>query len=148
MDSESITAADVQASDEGVSSDPKIEFMGEVFELPDRVSFWAFVIFGKASKMGLSTEDDAGLAAMFDMVHGCLKPEDGDRFDQIALERRADPDEIFEFIKEIMQRVSSRPTGQPSASSSRERNGSTKLRGSKRQPAGTEALVKVGDALR
>ena len=147
MADKELTAADIQAAEESVSAEDKLEFFGEVFELPERVSFWSFVIFGKAAKSGLSTDDDAGLSAMFDMVHGCLLPEDGERFDLLAVEKRAGPEEIFEFIQEIMQRVSSRPTGQQSGSSSRVAKSSTKLRGGRRQ-AGTEDLIAVGDALR
>jgi hypothetical protein len=141
-----VDASDAMA-EEGVSSDDKIEFLGEVFQLPEKVAFWAFVIFGKAAKSGLSTDDDAGLAAMYDMVHGSLREEDGERFDKLALEKRPDAEEIFDFIKEIMERVSSRPTGPPSGSSSRGRKTSMKSKAPLR-PDGAEDLIPVGEALR
>jgi hypothetical protein len=142
------TAHDVQAIAEDVSADDVVTFMGESFKLPDRIAYMAFLIFAKASKMGLDTDDEMGMAAMYDMIHGCLNPEDEKRFDNLALDKRASGEEIFDFVAQVMERVSARPTRSPGDSSQQAPSTSRKSKAASRSPAGAEDLARVGDLLR
>jgi hypothetical protein len=142
------TAHDVQALAEDVPASDVVEFMGETFRLPERVGYMAFLIFAKASKTGLDTGDDAGMAAMYDMIHGCLDPADEQRFDNLALEKRASGEEIFDFVAQVMERVSARPTRSPGDSSQQAPSTSRKSRAASHSPDGTEGLTPVGDLLR
>jgi len=143
-----ITAVDAQAAGEGLNASDKVEFMGEAFTLPDRVSFWSFIVFAKAAKLGIDSGDADGMAAMYDMVHGCLSEDDGERFDRAAIEKRASDEEIFAFVQELMERVSARPTVPRSGSSQQARITSKKSKGKSRSPAGVEDLTTVGELAR
>jgi hypothetical protein len=141
------TAHDAQAVAEQVSSDNVVEFMGEKFELPERIAYMAFLIFAKAAKMGLTSDDDAGMSAMYDMIHGCLSPADEERFDNLAMAKRATAEEIFEFVTQVMERVTARPTKQRGDSSRPAPSTSAKSKAASRLPDGTGDLQPIGDLL-
>jgi hypothetical protein len=144
----SVDAADAQAAIEGVDAPATVSFMGEDFTLPDRVSFWAFIVFAKAAKLGLDSGDAEGMAAMFDMVHGCLSQTDGERFDRLAIEKRATDEEIMSFVQELMEAVAARPTGPRSDSSQPPRNTSKKLKDKRRSPEAASELKPVTELAR
>jgi hypothetical protein len=137
---------EVQRESEGLPADDgKIEFMGELFTLPAHISFMPMLLFAKAAKSGLNTGDMDGLAALYDMIHGCLEPDDGERFDRVALEKRASDAELMDMVTRIMEAVNARPTGPPSGSMSPGRNVSQKSR----EPSSSQAELRpVQDFLR
>jgi hypothetical protein len=138
---------EVQRDSEGLPPDDgKIEFCGELFSLPERISFMPMLMFAKAAKSGLSTGDMDGLAALYDMIHGCLEPGDGERFDRVALENRASDTQLMDVVTRIMEAVNARPTEPQSGSTSQERNASQKSKG--RLPSGADTLQPIEDFLR
>ena len=141
---------DIQSAGEGIVTDNKIEFMGEVFSVPDKISFMPMLLFAKAAKSGVDSADMDGLAAMYDMIHGCLEAEDGERFDQVALDNRASDQDLLDTVSQVMEIVSARPTEPPSGYSSPARNSSKKSKGrsSSRVPPGAENLTTVENLVR
>lgn len=137
------TVKDVQATVEGVATPGTIPFMGVDFTLPDKIAYMAFLIFAKIAKSGLTDEDMEGMSAMYDMIHGCLAPADSDRFDQVAVDKRASAEEIFEFVAAVMEAATARPTGPHTGSSQSERKTSKKSKAHLRSPEGE--FIKVGD---
>lgn len=139
--------SEVQRVAEGLPPDDgKIEFMGELFTLPEHISFMPMLLFAKAAKSGLNTGDMDGLAALYDMIHGCLEPEDSERFDRVALEKRASDAELMDVVTRIMEAINARPTGPPSGSTSPGRNVSQKSRAP--LPSQAAELRPVEDFLR
>ena len=139
----SATVKDVQAAVEDVATPGTIPFMGEDFTLPDKIAYMAFLIFAKIAKSGVSDEDMEGMAAMYDMIHGCLAPVDADRFDQVAVDKRASAEEIFEFVAAVMEAATARPTGPRTGSLQSGRKTSKKSKAHLRSPEGE--FVNVGD---
>ena len=136
------TVKDVQNAVEGVASPGTIGFMGELFELPDKIAYMAFLIFAKIAKTGVNDEDMEGMSAMYDMIHGCLAPADSERFDQVAVDKRASAEEIFEFVAAVMEAAVARPTEPHTGSSQSARKTSKKSKAHSRLP---EDLIPVGD---
>lgn len=138
---------EVQRVSEGMPpEDGKIEFMGELFTLPAHISFMPMLLFAKAAKSGLNTGDMDGLAALYDMIHGCLEPEDSERFDRVALDKRASDAELMDVVTRIMEAINARPTGPPSGSTSQESRISQKSRAP--LPLEAASLRPVDDFLR
>lgn len=141
------TVKDVQAVVEGIATDGfttkpgMIPFMGESFTLPDKIAYMAFLIFAKIAKTGVTDEDMEGMSAMYDMIHGCLAPVDSERFDQVAVDKRASAEEIFEFVAAVMEGAVARPTEPHTGSSQSARKTSKKSKAQSRLP---EDLIPVG----
>jgi hypothetical protein len=127
MDIPDVVLAEVQRDSEGLPpEDGKIEFLGELFILPEQISFMPMLLFAKAAKSGLDTADMDGMSALYDMIHGCLDPADDARFDRLALAKRASDKQLMNFVTRIMEAVNARPTDPRSDSTSPERNISRK----------------------
>lgn len=132
------TTQDVQAAAEGVvldGDDGKLEFMGERFGLADGVALMPLLAFANASKNGLDSDDMEGMAALYALIrdvidqtreqktdeHGALMFEtDGEtpqwagpsewmRFERHAIMKRADGDDLMEFVGRAMSVMSARP---------------------------------------
>jgi hypothetical protein len=94
-----------------------LDFLGESFEIVDRVGVMPMLRFAKAAKSGLQAESMDGLAAIYDVVEQCLEPTDWQRFETFCDQKRVDTEQLLEFVAKVMERVSERPTQRQSNSS-------------------------------
>jgi hypothetical protein len=128
---------DVQAAAEGVvlEDDGKLEFLGERFRLADGVALMPLLAFANASREGLDSDDMEGMAALYALIRDVVDqtreqktgPEgeplfeaDGEtpqwagpsewmRFERHAIHKRADGDDLMEFVGRAMAVMSARP---------------------------------------
>ena len=133
-------AAEVEVA-EGtvVTSARTVEFMGERFRIAEKIGLMPLLKF--SAHADLSTSDPGALAAMYSMLKDCIDggkpgcgkcpacksgdnrdcaefdPGDWRRFEQHAIDTKADADELLDVITRVIELISGRPTGQPSASS-------------------------------
>lgn len=122
-----------------VTSDRTVEFMGDRFRVAEKVGLMPLLKFSAHADM--STSDPAALAAMYSMLKdciyegtpacgecirckngdetGCAQFDRGDwkRFEQHAIDTKADADELLDVITKVIELISARPTEQPSGSS-------------------------------
>ena len=94
-----------------------VEFMGEDFAIADRIGIMPIMLFAKASQAGTTTEEMAGLVAMYDLLEQYISEAHWPRFCQVASKARASSDEVFAVVGEVLAAQSGRPTSRPSGSS-------------------------------
>lgn len=161
----------VQAAVEGVEPDGTIEFMGQRFKLAEKIGLMPLLKFAHASKKGIDSGDMEGLAVMYEMIRDCIDTEpsvryerdaktgaevpvygesEWDRFERVAVDQKADDQDLFGVVTKAIEAISSRPTSRRSESST----GSSATSGTSREsstsqamPDGSADLVPVGSLL-
>lgn len=122
-----------------VTSARTVEFMGERFRIAGKIGLMPLLKFSAHADM--STSDPGALAAMYSMLKDCIEcgkpgcgkcpaceagderdcaesdPGDWKRFEQHAIDTKADADELLDVITRVIELISGRPTEQPSTSS-------------------------------
>jgi len=167
IDGDVPSVADVQAATEGIVLDDKVDFKGQWFRLAGKIPAITQLKFAHAAARGIADDDMEGLSAMYMFIRACLHrssggpkpgeeghdpatwdPGDFKRFEDLADETCADPDELLDFVTSCMEKIDARPTRPPSGSSSpasttsgRSRDGSS----SRRVPPGAEDLVPIDE---
>lgn len=96
---------------------PKVPFLGEEFELAEKIGMMPVLRFAKLAKNGLDSEELEGLVAIYDLLEQCFAPQEWQRFQDHAVKVRADGEQLMEVAAKAMGEVSNRPTEQPSDSS-------------------------------
>lgn len=95
-----------------------IEFLGESFEVAEKVGLMPLMRFAAAAKRGAETESMDGLVAMYELIEQCVAPQDWERFQQHCIAQHADEDDLLEkFVPKAIEVISGRPTERPSDSS-------------------------------
>jgi hypothetical protein len=157
-----------------------VSFMGDDYRISERVGLMPLLKFANAADRGLNAEDMAGMAAMYAMIRDCIyKGEppcgsceactaaqpgtppsavgceqfvegDWDRFERAAIDKQAGPDELFDVVNEVIERVTANPTSARSDSSPAARSASTRSREPSSSPAHPQAagLVPVSELVR
>jgi len=122
-----------------VTSDRTIEFMGARFRIADKIGLMPLLKFSAASDM--NTADPRALAAMYAMLRDCIHqgspacrecaackagdeasckdsdPGDWKRFEDHAIDTKAEADDLLDVITKTMELIAGRPTEPPSTSS-------------------------------
>lgn len=157
-----ITTQDVQTLSEGVVDDPdRIEFLGERFRLAEAIGLMPLMAFAATSKQGANADDMAGLAAMYQLIRDTVDqtrpptidpatgeqkidaagepewdgPSEWMRFEQHAIDAKADGEDLMDFIGRAMSVVAARPRKPRSGSSPGSRPTPEKLRDDSSSPA-------------
>lgn len=88
---------------------------GETFrvEAPGSLPFLEFSV---AAASGVDSEDPAGAAALYSMLHDCVHDEDWPKFRQVCHSNRIRGDTLMEIVKVVVETQSGRPTTEPSDS--------------------------------
>jgi len=116
-----------------------ITYHGEEFHLADKMGLMPLMRFAKLAQGDVDSETMEGLAAMYDLLEQCIKPDDycascGNaeqdkcckdrrivndwrRFEQVAATHRDQGEELMEVVKQALEKMSARPTQRSSASS-------------------------------
>lgn len=95
----------------------EIDFFGEKFTTADKIGLMPMMLFAKASEAGATTDDMAGLVAMYDLLEQYIADEDWARFCSSASKNRASGDELFEVVGKVLEAQAARPTQRQSDSS-------------------------------
>ncbi len=132
---------------EVAGDDRAFTFLGTRFRMSDRVGIMPLMKFAMTAKKGVQSDDLDGLAAMYALIRDCVdqtrpqKPvldehgqpqvdehgqpvteDDGasewDRFEQHAIDTKAEAEDLFKVVSEVIQALSARPTRRPGGSSS------------------------------
>jgi len=95
----------------------EIDFFGEKFATAEKIGLMPMMLFAKASEAGATTDDMAGLVAMYDLLEQYIADEEWSRFCTTASKNRASGDEIFEVVGKVLAAQAARPTQRRSDSS-------------------------------
>lgn len=95
----------------------QVIFLGESFEVADRIGLMPLMRFAKTAQAGVDSSDMAGLAAMYDLIQQCLTDPEWPRFEAHCDRERADGDQLMTFVREVITLISARPTSRSSGSS-------------------------------
>lgn len=167
---------DAQAAIEGVlalDDSNSVEFLGERFRLADNVGLMPLLVFANSAKKGLDSGDLDGLAAMYVMIRDTVDqsriqqhgadgealyddegqplwegPSEWDRFEEHAINQKAEGEDLMDFIRQAMSVISARPRKPrgTSSDSSRPTSGNSKaVSSSPVTRPGVEGLVAVKD---
>lgn len=171
-----LTTGDVQAVVEGATvseDDGRVEFMGERFRLAENIGLMPLLKFSFNAKKGADSEDMEALVTMYVLIRDAVDqtrppklgpdgaqtvgadgepewdgPSEWDRFEEHAINVKADGEDLMGFIGSAMSVISARPRkrrGDSSASSPRT-SASTKASSSSQvTPREIEGLVPVKD---
>lgn len=109
----------VQATVEGAEllDWQRVEFMGQTFKMADKIGLMPLIRFAATAKQGAGSDDMEGLAAMYTMIRDCIDPQDWPRFEQHAIDQKAEADELFELVGKVLETLAARPTQRPAVSS-------------------------------
>lgn len=136
------TTHEVQAATEGVitaevvDNRPQIEFMGEKFFIAAKTGIMPLLKFAAAADKGLDSTDYKGLAALYVMVRDCIDGEaEWLRFEQLAIDSKAEADDVFGVINQTVELLTARPTTPPGTSSAGRQPTLASSKGSSSSPA-------------
>jgi hypothetical protein len=141
-------AAQIQAMSEGAKSGDTVEVLGDRYFIGDKVGLMPLMKFAHTAKRGVDADDMEGMAAMYELLQDCIAKHDWDRFEQDMTAKKADGQDLFSVIGEVIEILSARPTRQRSGSSSGRSTTTASSTGPSsaaghRVPPGAEGLVSV-----
>lgn len=152
-----ITSHQVQADVEGAAVVPevvggaaKIEFMGNQYRMAESIGMMPMLKFAHVSSRGVDSNDLEGMAALYSMIRDCIDPDEWARFEQDAIDKKADGDDLLAVVSKVIETVSARPTRPPKGSPNGRRSTSANSKASSPLPAmrpGDEDLIPVGSLL-
>lgn len=110
----------IQSAVEGtkVPAGDEIEYKGETYKISDTVGLWPMMQFARAAETGIDLGDWRALAAMHALLESCIAKEDWGRFqEQMISTKEADLNALLDLATSVIEKLSARPTPQPSESS-------------------------------
>jgi hypothetical protein len=108
---------EVQAATEGVTLAEKVTLRGAEFRIADEVAPMGLFVFAHLASGGADTGFMGACASMYDVMQGCLDPEEWPRFVRYAMDSRASTEDLMGVVTDVIAIVSARPPGSPSGSS-------------------------------
>jgi hypothetical protein len=139
---------DVQAAVEGVPVNDRVTFLGEEYRVAEKVGLMPLMRFAHAARKGTNTDDMEGLAAIYDMLHDCIHPDDWDRFCTDATDKKAEGDDLIPVVSQTIEILTARPTRRPSDSSAGPSTTSVSSTGSSSSQPIPDGLMSVDELLR
>lgn len=110
----------IQAAAEGVEivgDGPKVTFLGDKYRIAEKIGQMPLLKFAAAAEQGLDSSDMAGYAAMYALIRDCIDPTDWGRFERDAMDKKADGDDLFKVVTDVIAIIAARPTRRPVDSS-------------------------------
>jgi hypothetical protein len=109
----------VQAAVEGVeiAADRKVPFMGAEFKMASKIGLAPLMLLAVAARKGVDAADEAGLAALHDVIQDCIDESEHPRFWRHAVDTKADADDFMKAVQHVIQDLAARPTSPPGGSS-------------------------------
>lgn len=105
--------AEAQALVEGVPSDRKVEFMGASYRLADKVGILPLLKFQRYAE----ANDARAMAAMYSILQDTIHPDEWQRFEDDAISKKADGDDLLRVVDAMVEILTARPTSPPGGSS-------------------------------
>lgn len=102
---------------EVVAAAEAVEFLSKWYRIADTIGLMPLLKFAHAAGKGLDSGDLAGMAAMYAMLRDCIHPDDWTTFEYDAMDERADDETLLAVVRDVTQKITSRPTKRPSGSS-------------------------------
>lgn len=93
-----------------------VEFFGERFNIREKINSRRIGKFAQLAAKGDMPEMQA-MAAINDLVDACLRPEDVQRFDAVCDRHDPDFEQLAQFVADVIEVMTQRPTSRPSDSS-------------------------------
>ncbi|MCX5066665.1 hypothetical protein OOJ91_12325 [Micromonospora lupini] len=115
-----MTVHELQARSEGVEivgGAQKVTMLGEEYRIADKVGLMPLMRFAMTAKAGADADDMEGLAAMYTLIRDCIDPGEWSRFENDAIEKKAEAPELMQVVQDVIQTLSARPTQRPADSS-------------------------------
>lgn len=148
---------ELQARAEGVEvigGGQKVTFMGEEYRIADRVGLMPLMRFAMVAKSGVQDDDMEGLAAMYALIRDCIDAGEWARFENDAIMKKAEQEELLKVVTDVIQVLTARPTQRPADSSDGPPNTSPNLKepstsngAAPRAPEGAGELVSITELL-
>jgi hypothetical protein len=110
----------VQAEVEGVGeiiNADFLTFMDEKYRVADSIGLMPLLRFSHAASRGLDSDSYEGMAALYAMIRDVIHTDDWSRFEEDAILKKAEGDDLMKVVTEAIEVVSARPKRQPSSSS-------------------------------
>jgi len=106
------------AAESAAPPDSTVEFNGQEYKISDSVALFTLMRFARAAESGISILDFRALAALHAFLQDCIHEDDWGRFqeDMIAT-KQSDLDGLLDVATKVIEKLTSRPTVPPSASS-------------------------------
>lgn len=133
------TTQSVQSATEGIVQLDYVEFMGEKFQLAEKVSIMPLMAYALAADAGTDSDDMKGLAAMYRLIRSVIhrppllddqglrvRDENGkplrdesewQRFEELADDEMAEGEDLMTVVKQAMEIMSARPSSRREVSS-------------------------------
>lgn len=114
-----VTAHEPDVTDDAAGEElvDLVELKGATFRVSDDVARMALMKFGKMAEVDQSMLDISSLAAVYDLLEQCIHATDWRRFEQHALDTKADEQELLEVVGKVFVILDGRPTKRSSGSS-------------------------------
>jgi len=136
---EPMTTVAQSAVESAADPDSTVEFNGSKYKISDSVALFTLMRFARAAESGISIMDFRALAALHAFLQDCIHEDDWGRFqeDMIAT-KQSDLDGLLDVATRVIEKLTSRPTVPPSASSNGQPATSDGSTGASSSPGGAE----------
>lgn len=92
------------------SQAPAAHREGRMFGIADRVGLLPLAEFAYHASSGMDTSDMGALAAIYEMLKDCIRPEEWDAFRRYAKEIKADTEDLMDCVQQTTELLTARPT--------------------------------------
>ncbi|PZG17806.1 hypothetical protein C1I95_14750 [Micromonospora craterilacus] len=137
-----------------VGGGDKVDFMGDHYRIAEKVGLMPLMKFAMTAKQGANADDMEGLSAMYSLIKDCIDPAEWERFEQDAIDKKAEADDLLKVVQDTIQILSARPTRRPADSSAGpqttsepSKENSSSPEPARRVPEGMGELVSITDLL-
>jgi hypothetical protein len=90
------------------------EKQGKAFGIADRVGLLPLAEFAYHANSGMDTGDMGAMAAIYEMLKDCIRPEEWPAFIRYGKDIKADVEDLMDVINQTTELLTARPTGQGS----------------------------------
>lgn len=89
---------------------PEAHKKGRMFGVADRVGLMPLAEFAHHANSGMDTGDIGALAAIYEMLQDCIRPEEWDAFRRYAKEIKADTEDLMDVVSQTTELLTANPT--------------------------------------
>ena len=145
-----MTVHELQAQAEGVEivgGGQKVTFLDAEYRIAHKVGLMPLMRFAVTAKQGADADDMEGLAAMYTLIRDCIDPADWPRFEQDAIDKKAEAEDLLKVVQDVIGALTARPTQRPAGSSAGPQTTSENSKVPSHLPEGSGELVSITELL-
>lgn len=90
------------------------EKQGKAFGIADRVGLLPLAEFAYHANSGMDTSDMGAMAAIYEMLKDCIRPEEWPAFLRYGKSIKAEVEDLMDVVNQTTELLTARPTGQGS----------------------------------